>query len=128
MKKHEKWNIVFLFGMDTKKVSFQPCDASQAGKVEDCLKGHGIHIFPDGRVKTEVCLAYQTEIDFLESKVIEALRESLEKLGIKDASALDIHKDKIARKTEEILASEGIASAKLNIEINNPVLAGLIAR
>lgn len=118
MNKKIHWEIVFLFGMNNEKVSFQVCDASQAGKVENYLKHwHGINIF--ARTKTKVCLTYTCTPEmrsFLESKTIAALFESLTLLRILDEPGLIMHKEAATRMAEALLLFEGMAFAKMKLK------------
>jgi hypothetical protein len=118
MNKKIHWEIVFLFGMNNEKVSFQVCDASQAGKVEDHLKHwYGINVF--ARTKTKVCLTYNCTPEMgscLESKTIAALSESLMILRILDEPGLIIHKEAAARMAEALLLSEGMSFAKIKLK------------
>ena len=118
MNKNKKWEIVFIFGMDTEKVSFQVCDESQANKVKDHLEiCHRIYVFAS--TKTKVSLSYrctkEKELD-LESKAIVALYKSLNELDIKDEPGLIINKDDVARTAEKFLISEGLEFARIGIK------------
>jgi len=128
LSKHEKWTIVFLFGMDDKRVSsFQVCDASQADKVENCLKCHEVRVF--ARPKTEITLSYRCEKKEekeLESKIIGAFRKSLIALHINDGPCLVIKKDAAARMAEAFLLSKGMKFAK--IKWKTPTFKDLAAR
>jgi hypothetical protein len=119
MNKNKKWEIVFLFGMDTEKVSFQICDESQANKVKDHLEiCHRIYVFAS--TKTKISLSYrcakEKELDFLESKVVVALHRSLDELGIKDEPSLIMNKNDVAREAEKFLVSEGLEFARIGIK------------
>ena len=105
--------------MDTEKVSSRPCDASQAYKVAEYFESHGIHIFPRGRIKTEVSLAYRCKKGkepVSTSEIIEALDDGLRKLGINDGTRLDICKDDLAKEVDKILLLNGLTSAKFKIK------------